>query len=49
MFNSDIINFVLNIDFENKINKTKTYYSKIVKILFSVLYKFINKLEKNEK
>ena len=33
MFNSDIINFVLNIDFENKINKTKTYYSKIAKIV----------------
>ena len=26
MFNSDIINFVLNINFENRINKTKTYY-----------------------
>ena len=33
MFNSDIINYVLNIDFENNIKNIKSYYTKISKLV----------------
>ena len=37
MFSSDIINLALNIDFENKINNKKTFYSRISKIILNKL------------